>query len=217
MFGEDEQGNKYQLISGTAINNVFDIILLRNEDLMAGFNIRDEIKDEAEAAIQYFKSKGIKTVLLSGDNSTKVNEVGGKLSFDIVRSNQQPGEKLVFIEDLKKEGLVTMVGDGINDSPALEKADVGISMSNASQIAINSAQIILLNGKLNKLVTAHQLSEQTLRTIKQNLFWAFFYNVIAIPFAAVGLLNPMIAALSMAFSDVFVIGNSILLKTKKLR
>lgn len=217
MFGEDEKGNAYQLISGTAINNVFDIILLRNEDLMAGFNIRDEIKPDAAAAINYFKSKGIQTVLLSGDNAAKVNEVAGVLGFDIARSNQKPGEKLEFIQDLKKAGLVTMVGDGINDSPALEKADIGISMSNASQIAINAAQIILLNGKLEKLVVAHQLSRQTLRTIKQNLFWAFFYNVISIPIAAIGLLNPMIAALSMAFSDVFVIGNSILLKTKKIK
>jgi P-type Cu+ transporter len=217
MFGEDNNGNSYQLISGTAINNVFDIILLENEELLAGFNIRDEIKPGAAEVISYFKSQGIKTILLSGDIAIKVNEVGAALKFDEVRSNMKPAEKLQFIESLKKSGTVSMVGDGINDSPALEKADIGISMSNATQIAINSAGIILLNGQLEKLIQAHQLSKLTLKTIRQNLFWAFIYNIIAIPIAAVGLLSPMIAALSMAFSDVFVIGNSILLKTKKLK
>lgn len=214
MQAKDALGNIYFLEA--ELNSNFDLKLTKNNQLIAGFNISDAIKPHAAATIQYFINNGITPVLLSGDKTNKVESVANSLGIKTYYSERKPDEKLAIIKTLKSKGIVAMVGDGINDSPALETADIGISMSNATQIAISSAQIILLNGQLDKLMVGHQLSVQTLKTIRQNLFWAFFYNVIAIPIAAVGLLSPIIAALSMAFSDVFVIGNSILLKTKKL-
>ena len=136
---------------------------------------------------------------------------------DKVYGEQLPHQKLDIISELSKQAPTAMVGDGINDAPALAMASVGISLGNATQIAIQSAQIILL--KENDLAVVNQslqISKHTYLTIKQNLFWAFFYNVVAIPIAAMGLLNPMVGALAMAFSDIIVIGNSIRLKTKKI-
>lgn len=221
VLGWDDQNNSYGVGSALLFKETtlqgHDIYVIKNNLLIAGLNIQDELKTDAKETIDYFRSKNIKTILLSGDSESKCKEIAAAIGIDEYYSKQTPGEKLIKIKNLTSSAITTMVGDGINDSPSLEMAHVGISMSNATQIAINSAQIILLNGHLQHLKKAHQLSILTLKTIKQNLFWAFFYNVIAIPIAAVGLLSPIIAALSMAFSDVFVVGNSILLKTKKAR
>lgn len=216
MEGRDAEGNIFQIVSATAAQAPYDVVVLQNGNLLAGLQLADAIKPDAAEAIAYFNNAGIQTILLSGDNEKKCAQVAASTGIATVYAAKSPVEKLAIIQELTRSHTVTMVGDGINDSPALETAHVGISMSNATQIAIQSAQIILLNGHLTKLVDAHKLSRATLRTIKQNLFWAFFYNVLAIPVAAVGLLSPIIAALSMAFSDVFVIGNAILLRTKKL-
>ena len=132
-------------------------------------------------------------------------------------AEQLPAQKLERIAALSAQAPTAMVGDGINDAPALSRATLGISLSNASHAAIQSAQIILLNGRLDRLRDALHISKHTLLTIRQNLFWAFAYNIVAIPLAAAGYLSPMWGALFMAFSDVVVIGNSIRLKTKKLK
>ena len=220
--GTDNEGNVYaagsfRLVHDEKIEKDHEVYLLKNNKVVAAVDIADEIKPEAKETFEFFKSKKINTVLISGDKIEKCNEIAGKLGIDSVYAEQLPTEKLTVIEHLDKGNGVAMVGDGINDAPALSKATVGISLSNATQVAIKSAQVVLLNGKINLLMEAYLISKNTMTIIRQNLFWAFFYNIIAIPIAAVGMLNPMIAAASMALSDVVVITNSLRLRKKKLR
>ena len=194
----------------------FDVYLKKNDTTIATINLKDEIKDETQKIIKNLK-KEYTTSLISGDRKEKCDELNKSLLFDEVFSNQSPEDKLKIIEELNKENNTLMIGDGINDAPALSKATLGVSMGNASQIAIQSSEIILLNKEnLKQLPKALKISKHTLLTIKQNLFWAFSYNIIAIPIACLGYLNPMWAALFMAFSDIVVIGNSIRLKFKRI-
>lgn len=220
--GKDADGNWYFcgsksiLKENPAAEDELDIYLLKNEQAIAGILIEDEIKADAVETIQFLHSKGIKTTLLSGDRKANCLSVAGRLGIDEVYFEKKPDEKLAIIDELNSKTATAMVGDGINDAPALNKAMLGISLNDATQIAMDSAEIILLNGKLSGLIEAYKISQGTFSTIKQNLFWAFAYNLVAIPIAALGFLNPMIAALSMAFSDVVVVGNSLRLKSKKL-
>ncbi|MFH1319566.1 MAG: heavy metal translocating P-type ATPase [Bacteroidota bacterium] len=194
------------------------IYVIKNDKLIARIDIADKIKPNAWEMVASLRSQNIKTIMLSGDTDKKCSELASQLQIDEVYSEQLPVQKLDIIDSLVNQAPTAMVGDGINDAPALAKATVGISLSNATQVAIQSAQIILLKGNdLSVVNHALQISKHTYLTIKQNLFWAFFYNVVAIPIAAAGLLNPMIGALAMAFSDVIVIGNSIRLKNKKIK
>ena len=194
----------------------FDVYLKKNNTIIASINLKDEIKEETQKIINNLKEE-YTTFLISGDRKEKCDELNKSLLFDEVFSNQSPKDKLKIIEELNKENNTLMIGDGINDAPALSKASLGVSLSNASQIAIQSSEIILLNKKnLKQLPKALKISKHTLLTIKQNLFWAFSYNIIAIPIACLGYLNPMWAALFMAFSDIVVIGNSIRLKFKRI-
>ena len=219
---KDADGNEYRLgsfrtASHLTLDDMHQVYIIKNEKLIGTVDIEDEIRTNAKETIHALRAQGIRTIMLSGDSKRKCEELAAKLGIDTVYSEQLPSQKLGQIEKLVKEAPTAMVGDGINDAPALAKATVGISMSNATQAAIHSAQVVLLQtNDLGKINEALQVSKHTLLTIKQNLFWAFFYNVVAIPIAAVGLLSPMIGALAMAFSDVIVIGNSIRLKTKKL-
>ena len=156
--------------------------------------------------------------MLSGDNERKCRRLTERVGIREFYAEQSPADKIRHIRMWSRKEKVVMVGDGINDAPALTQASVGISLGKASDAAIHSAEVVLLSDTdLNLVKSALQLSKHTLLTIQQNLFWAFFYNVLAIPIAAVGLLSPMIAALSMAFSDVVVIGNSLRLRIKPLK
>ena len=155
--------------------------------------------------------------MLSGDKKEKCVLVNNQIGFNEIFYEKLPEEKLEIVEESNKNLKTAMIGDGINDSPALSQSFVGISISNAVNIAIDASDVILLNkNSIGSLRTLINISNKTLETIKQNLFWAFSYNIIAIPIAATGLLNPMWAAFFMAFSDVVVVGNSLRLNYKKI-
>jgi len=223
LEAKDAAGNHYQLGSYRLVENLtkyqdHSIYIVKNKELIAGVDIEDELKENVAETIELLNQQNLNTVMLSGDRAEKCKELATAIGIKTVYSQQLPDEKLKIIEKLQIDSPAVMVGDGINDAPALAKASVGVSLSNATQIAVQTAQIVLLNDKdLSQVYEAYLISKHTLKTIKQNLFWAFAYNIVAIPIAAFGFLNPMVAALAMAFSDVIVIGNSIRLKRKKLK
>jgi Cu+-exporting ATPase len=218
----DTNNNEFLLGSYFMAQNFTDdsnhsVYLIKNKKLISTIDLEDEIKPEALPMISALKKLNIKPVLLSGDSAARCKEIGNKLGIEEIYSEKLPHQKMEIISQLKKSGITAMVGDGINDAPSLAGADVGISLGNATKIAINSAQIILLsNDGLKSLINTIKISRETILTIKQNLFWAFFYNLLTIPVAAAGFLSPLIGSLSMAFSDVIVIGNSVRLKYKKI-
>ena len=207
----------YAIAQELTEDSYHSLYLLKNNQLFATVDIEDEVKPNAQQIIQSIKLAELNPIMLSGDKKEKCIALAKNLHIETVYSEQLPYQKLQRIADFKERGTTAMVGDGINDAPALAQADVGISLSSGTQIAIQSAQIVLLNGNdLGKISEALNISKHTLLTIKQNLFWAFSYNIIAIPIAAMGLLNPMWGALFMAFSDIVVVGNSLRLKKKTL-
>ncbi len=193
-----------------------DIFLLKDTEVLAAFRLGDDMKDGAEQTIGTLQQQGVNTYILSGDQHAKTERAAKALGVNHFFAEQLPAQKLEKIRELSEQAPTAMVGDGINDAPALAQADLGISLSDASQVAIQSAKVVLLNGRIDVLPKAFGVAEKTVQTIRQNLFWAFAYNVVAIPIAALGFLNPMLGALFMAFSDVVVIGNSIRLKYKKV-
>ena len=193
-----------------------NVYILKNDTLLGWIDVKDEVRPESKGVIDFLHAKGIKTILLSGDRYSKTKALGEQLGIDEVIAEQTPEQKLQKITELSSVSPTAMVGDGINDAPALAKATVGISMSDASQIAMQSAQVVLMNHGLKNLHTALGLGKHTYITIKQNLFWAFAYNIVAIPIAAFGLLTPSFSALAMGLSDVVLAINSVRLFVKKV-
>lgn len=221
MNGVDQEGNAYwagsfKLVNGKTNKHHHNVYLLKNEQLIGWIDVEDEIRPEAAGVINALKAKGLKTILLSGDRQEKCDKLSRTLGIDEVIAEQSPEQKLEKIATLSASAPTAMVGDGINDAPALAKATIGISLSEASQLAIQSAQVVLMSSGLKKLTTALGLGKATFITIKENLFWAFFYNIIAIPVAAFGFLTPTFGALVMGLSDVVLAANSVRLFFKKV-
>src|SRR6056297_1151832 len=208
---------------GKAIASI--VYVAKNKQVGLLFHIEDEIKPTSVKAINDLKSSGIEVHMLTGDNKPAAQSIAQKTGIDHFEAEVMPQDKLDYVKKLQNEGhKVAMVGDGINDSPALAQADIGIAMGKGTDVAIESAEITLVKGDLQKIKSSIELSKDTLKTIKQNLFWAFIYNIIAIPIAAGVLypingflLSPMIAGGAMSFSSVSVVMNSLRLKSKPLK
>ena len=200
------------------------VILATKEKVLGFVMVADEIKQESKQAVADLHKLGIKVVMLTGDDEKAAKHMASLVGIDDVVAHVLPQDKLEKIKELQSQGrIVAMAGDGVNDAPALAQADVGIAMGTGTDVAIESAGITLLGGDISKLVKAIKLSKITMRGIKQNLFWAFIYNVVGIPLAAGALypvfgwlLNPVFAGFAMAMSSVSVVSNSLRIKAKKL-
>jgi len=213
-----------EIINAFASQGKTPVVFIVKKKVAGYIGIADTIKDDAKEAVQLLHKQGIKVAMLTGDNRRTAQYIGKQVGIDKVIAEVLPGDKAKEIQKLQKEGYkVAMVGDGINDAPALATADVGIAMGTGTDVAIESAGITLLGGHISKLPKAVTLARATMSIIKQNLFWAFFYNTLGIPIAAGVLypffgilLNPAIAGAAMGFSSVSVVANSLRLKTKQI-
>jgi Cu+-exporting ATPase len=202
-------------LEGTGATAIFVAL---NSRLSGAIALADSLKPEAKESVSQIKKMGIKILLLTGDHSAAARAVAEEANIEQFKAEIFPEDKAVEIQGLQKSGqVVAMVGDGINDAPALAQADVSIAIGTGTDVAIETADITLMKGNLHGVAGAITLSRKTMRTIRQNLFWAFIYNVIGIPLAALGLLNPMFAAAAMAMSSVSVVLNALRLQRVKLR
>lgn len=195
------------------------MLFAKEDQCLAMIAVADQIKDTSKEAIEKLKQLNVDVYMLTGDNRLTAESIGREvgLTADHIFAEVLPEDKANHVVKLQKQGLlVAMVGDGINDAPALATADVGIAMGTGTDIAMEASDITLMNGDLNSIPKTIHLSKITLSKIKQNLFWAFIYNTIGIPFAAFGLLNPIVAGGAMAFSSVSVLINSLSLNRRKI-
>lgn len=221
---DKEEATSSAIISELQSQGKTVVVVETNNKIVGVIAISDTLKKNAKEVVAKLRSEGVETILLTGDNRKTADFVGNELSVDKVISEVLPTDKANVVKELQQNGkIVAMVGDGINDAPALSQANVGLAMATGTDVAIESADITLLAGEINKIPMAIKLSKATIRTVKQNLFWAFIYNVLGIPIASgiiyplLGIvLNPIFAGMAMAMSSVSVVSNSLLLKNTKL-
>ena len=192
-----------------------------NNKIVALIGVKDVVKENVSEVISSLKKKNINVVMLTGDNEVTAKKIAETVGIETVVANVMPSQKAEYVEKFKKDGLVMMCGDGINDSVSLVKADIGVSVSSGTDIALDSAQVVIMNDNLDRINDLIRISSKTIRNISGNLFWAFFYNICMIPIAmgvSVGLgvsMNPMLAALAMVFSSLFVVLNALRLRVVK--
>ena len=210
--------NEYKKIIEDLELEAYTVVLIAEHKKLVGLiALSDTIKEEAVKIVTALKKLNIETWLLTGDNKNAAQAVARAVGIQRVMSEVLPSDKMTVIEEIKEHKFVGMVGDGINDAPALVKADIGIAMGNGTDIAIESADITLLNGNLNNIIIAMSLSKTTFGVIKRNLFFALVYNIIGIPIAALGFLSPMIAGTAMALSSISVLLSSLALNKKEFK
>jgi len=184
--------------------------------LLGVIGVADDVKEDSVKAIALLNAQGYKTIMITGDNELTAKSIAAKVGIKEVIANVLPEDKAKRVEELQKRGMVAFVGDGINDAPALKQANVGIAMGTGTDIAIEAGDLVLAKGSLIGVVQAINLSKATFSKIKQNLFWAFAYNVVAIPLAVGGVLHPVIAEIAMALSSITVVTNANLLRRKRV-
>ncbi len=218
---EDNMGNVFEagsskILKSQNATDSHNVYVLKNGELIGWVDVQDEIRPEARQVMDWFNQHNIKTIMLTGDLQQKADVVAKALGIQEVFASYSPAQKLKKITELNNQKPTAMVGDGINDAPALAKATIGISISDAAQLALQHADVVLMNKGLQNLPEALGLGKHTYITIKQNLYWAFSYNIVAIPIAAMGLLTPTFAALIMGGSDVMLAVISLRLFIKKV-
>jgi len=192
------------------------MIVAENKDVLGIISVADAVKEDSVDAISLLNLEGYRTVMITGDNEKTAKTIANEVGISEVIANVLPEDKAKKVEELQKRGMVAFVGDGINDAPALKQSNVGIAMGTGTDIAIEAGDIVLVKGSLIGVVQAIRLSKATFRKIKQNLFWAFAYNIIAIPVAVSGFLHPVVAEIAMALSSITVVTNANLLRRAKI-